>query len=170
MELTVRTTHLGVIRAEVVRDDLYAAIDVSVDKLTRSLRKMKEKAVVRGNWPGRGGEKGAATISDAAPALASVDYDVLPSDEETASAKEPLDLPPSVKRAKVFYLDQMSVSVRCLAACPSLHSFPARLTPARLHRTRSTRWKPSTTTFISTWTRTRGARRWCTSASLGATA
>ena len=91
---------------------MYAAIDVCADKLSRSLRKLKEKAVVRGNWTGRGGEKGATLLSEVAPDLASDDYDIVPSDEDVEKATGPLsDLPAEVKRTKVFYLDQMNVAV-----------------------------------------------------------
>jgi Sigma 54 modulation protein / S30EA ribosomal protein len=55
----VRTAHYGVVRAEEARGDLYAAIDVCCNKLHRSLRKVKEKAVSKGNWPGRGSARGA---------------------------------------------------------------------------------------------------------------
>ena len=44
VEVTVRTAHYGIVRAEEARDDLYAAIDVCCDKLTRIFRKVRPHA------------------------------------------------------------------------------------------------------------------------------
>lgn len=114
VEATIRTAHLGVVRAEEVRDDLYASIDVAADKLARSLRKLKEKAIARGNWPGRGRQRRSDPLSDAALAAESSseeDDDALggarasylaPTDDEVDEATNSLgEIPASIKKVKV---------------------------------------------------------------------
>lgn len=109
IEVTIRTARHGVIRAEETRDDMYASIDVASDKVHRSLRKLKEKSMKKGQWPGgRGFAKGAPAVSDVLPVD---DLDIVPSDDEIEAATANLDMPSSVKRSKVFYLDSMSIQV-----------------------------------------------------------
>ena len=112
IELTIRTARLGVVRAEQTNDDLYAAIDLSCDKVARSLRKLKEKAIGRGNWPGRAG-KGAPKLAEMMAEPSDDDGVAVPSDDEVESVTRKLStLPDNVKKTKVFYLDPMSVEVR----------------------------------------------------------
>ncbi len=40
----------------------YASIDLVCDRLTRKLRKVKDKAIAKGKWQGRGGPKGSSSI------------------------------------------------------------------------------------------------------------
>jgi putative sigma-54 modulation protein len=61
-EVTVYTKRHGVVRVEDTEDDLYAAVDLVMDKLKRKMVKMKEKSVQRNTWPGRGGTKGGLKI------------------------------------------------------------------------------------------------------------
>lgn len=129
IELTIRTARLGVVRAQQTNDDLYAAIDLSCDKVARSLRKLKEKAMNKGNWHGHAG-KGAPKMADMAAEASEDDGAYVPSDDEVESATRKLsDLPSDVKKTKVFYLDPMSVEVRAVcrpplpldrACCPGL--------------------------------------------------
>jgi len=62
VEVTVYTLRHGIVRVEDHEDDLYAAVDLVADKLKRKLVKIKERAVQKANWPGRGGPKGGDTI------------------------------------------------------------------------------------------------------------
>ncbi|KAL4440408.1 hypothetical protein ABPG75_003409 [Micractinium tetrahymenae] len=63
VEVTVYTLRHGIVRVEECEDDLYAAVDLVADKLKRKLVKVKERAVQKANWPGRGGPKGGDTIT-----------------------------------------------------------------------------------------------------------
>lgn len=40
----------------------YASIDLVCDRLTRKLRKVKDKAIAKGKWQGRSGPKGSSSI------------------------------------------------------------------------------------------------------------
>ena len=63
-EVTVYTHRHGVVRVEDTEDDLYAAVDLVCDKMKRKMVRLKEKAVQKNTWPGRGGTKGGARIED----------------------------------------------------------------------------------------------------------
>jgi len=98
VEVTVYTLRHGVIRVEDVEDDLYAAIDLVTDKLKRKMTRVKEKAVQRGTWPGRGGSKGGDVISD--------HLNPEESDEELPSANGALPvLPDEIVREKLLFLE-----------------------------------------------------------------
>jgi len=110
MEVTIRTVKHGLVRAEVSKDDLYAAIDIGCDKVVRSLRKLKEKSIARGSWPGRGSDRAVDSIADAMQNQ-DLEVDVEPSDTVKGKASSRLgEVPESVKRTKVFYLDPMSLA------------------------------------------------------------
>lgn len=99
-EVTIYTHRYGVVRAEEIADDCYAAIDLVCDKLKRKMRKLKERAVARSNWPGRGGPKGGDSLPDHLP-----DEDVsLPGVDAVAP-----ELAPEIVREKVFLLEPMAV-------------------------------------------------------------
>ena len=57
-------SHARKVRVEDTEADLYAAIDVACHKLKGKMRKLKEKAIARGKWPGAGGPRGATRIAD----------------------------------------------------------------------------------------------------------
>ncbi len=63
-EVTVYTHGHGVVRVEDTEDDLYAAVDLVCDKMKRKMVRLKEKAVQKNTWPGRGGTKGGARIEE----------------------------------------------------------------------------------------------------------
>lgn len=98
-ELTLYTLRHGVVRAEDVEDNLYASVDLVCDKLKRKLRKLKEKAVDRGTWPGAGAKSGTHL------------YEVLSSQEvvDDLELDRVAALPKEVVRAKYVQLEPMSV-------------------------------------------------------------
>ena len=60
---------LGYDQSQACRDGMqsmlacrYASIDLVCDRLTRKLRKVKDKAIAKGKWQGRGGPKGSSSI------------------------------------------------------------------------------------------------------------
>lgn len=55
VEVTIYTLRNGVVRVEDAETTLYAAIDLVCDKVERKLRKVKDKAIAKGKWPGRAG-------------------------------------------------------------------------------------------------------------------
>jgi putative sigma-54 modulation protein len=100
VEVTVYTLRHGVIRVEDTEDDLYAAVDLVTDKLRRKMTRMKEKAVQKKTWPGRGGSKGAEGIEAHIDPESSDDE--LPIDS-TASA-----IAPEIVREKILFLEGTS--------------------------------------------------------------
>jgi len=98
-ELTVYTLRHGVVRVEDVEENLYASVDLVCDKVQRKLRKLKEKAVDRGTWPGRGGKSG--------PHL----YEVLSSTEvvDDLELDRVAQLPKEVVRSKYIHLEPLTV-------------------------------------------------------------
>lgn len=99
-EITVYTLRNGVVRAEDEEDSLYAAVDLVSDKVKQRLRKMKEKAIAKGKWAGRGGPKGAQIITDL------MDW------EDTSyefPQNQKIKLPDDVVRSKVLYLRPITV-------------------------------------------------------------
>ena len=104
-EVTVYTLRHGVVRVEDMEDDLYAAVDLVMDKLKRKMSKLKEKAIQRNTWPGRGGTKGGAGIEDVLP-NESLDEDDLPID---ATAPETA---PEIVREKILLLSD-SMTPEC---------------------------------------------------------
>ena len=78
-EVTIFTHRYGVVRVEDCEESAYAAVDVVCDKVRSKLRRVKEKAIARGRWPGsarpRGAEKTADAAAEDAAAGASSDSD-----------------------------------------------------------------------------------------------
>lgn len=114
-EVTVYTLRHGVIRVEDTEDDLYAAIDLVTDKLKRKMGKIKEKAVQRNLWPGRGGTKGGDNIVDHLP---SSDEEDLPTNGVAAPP------PPEIVREKVVLLDSSMAAEEAVERLENVgHSF-----------------------------------------------
>lgn len=124
-EVTLYTLRNGIVRAEDVEEDMYASIDLVCDRLTRKLRKVKEKAIARGKWQGRGGPRGPSTVStvstpDEVPELESdVDEDALQQTEDGAPGEydqledaQTVGQPSGtleIMRTKNFFLKPMTV-------------------------------------------------------------
>ncbi len=51
------TLRNGIVRVEDSEGTLYASIDVVADKLERKMVRIKERAIVKGKWPGRAGPR-----------------------------------------------------------------------------------------------------------------
>ena len=107
-EVTIFTHRYGVVRVEDCEGSAYAAIDLVCDKVRSKLRRVKEKAIAQGRWPGsarpRGAERGAnAAAADAAADLSASDSDSEP--EQLASVA-----PEDLIREKSFVLTAMSAA------------------------------------------------------------
>jgi putative sigma-54 modulation protein len=100
VEVTVYTLRHGVIRVEDTEDDLYAAVDLVTDKLRRKMTRMKEKAVQKKTWPGRGGPKGAEGIE--------AHIDPESSDEDLPIDATASGIAPEIVREKILFLEASS--------------------------------------------------------------
>lgn len=58
IELVIYTIHNGTVVLSETEEELYAAIDLLLDKLKIKMRKVKDLGVARGKWPGRAGPRG----------------------------------------------------------------------------------------------------------------
>jgi len=96
-EVTVFTLRNGVVRSEVVADSLYASIDLVGDKLERKMQKVKEIAMNKGKWPGRGGGKGGAKITEVEPSVT-----------ESLDLDKEVVLEPEIVRTKYFRLEAIT--------------------------------------------------------------
>lgn len=57
VDVTITTMRSGVVRVEDAEESLYASIDLVADKITRKLKKVKDKMIAQGQWPGRAGPR-----------------------------------------------------------------------------------------------------------------
>ena len=118
-EVTIFTHRYGVVRVEDCEESAYAAVDVVCDKVRSKLRRVKEKAIAQGRWPGsarpRGAEKAAdAAAADAVASAASVASSFDSDSEEmslaAASYAGAAAAPEDLIREKTFNLTPMSVA------------------------------------------------------------
>ena len=78
---------------------LYASIDLVGDKVKHKMQKVKEIAMIKGKWPGRGGYRRGERLADLEePEMESLD-------EEDIDIEE---LMPVIARTKVFNLTPMT--------------------------------------------------------------
>ncbi|DBA76364.1 TPA: Ribosome-binding factor PSRP1, chloroplastic [Trebouxia sp. C0004] len=107
----------------------YASIDLVCDRLTRKLRKVKDKAIAKGKWQGRGGPKGSTSIKQQEATMETIEED---SDAEFAEEPEPQTPEPAshdspaiyeVMRTKNFFLKPTTVEA-AVEQCDQLgHDF-----------------------------------------------
>lgn len=83
-EVTIFTHRYGVVRVEDCEESAYAAVDVVCDKVRSKLRRVKEKAIARGRWPGSARPRGAEKAADAAAEAAAAAGASSDSDDELA--------------------------------------------------------------------------------------
>ena len=95
--MTVWTLRNGVVRSEVAADNLYASIDLVCDKLKGKMQKVKEIAMAKGKWPGRGGSKGGVKITEVEPSVT-----------ESLDLDKELELEPEIVRTKYFRLEAIT--------------------------------------------------------------
>lgn len=112
VDVTVYTLRNGVIRVEDCEETLYASIDVVCDKLVRKMGRIKEKAIVKGKWPGRAGPKGGAEDVEFQEFKDEVAYETAVFDKDQALNQQFAALnkafPATVRRTKVVELDPIS--------------------------------------------------------------
>lgn len=53
--MTVYTLHNGVHHVEESEPEIFASVDLCMDKVRTIMRKTKEKGLEKGKWPGHGG-------------------------------------------------------------------------------------------------------------------
>lgn len=130
-EITLYTLRNGIVRAEDVEDNMYASIDLVCDRLARKLRKVKDKAISKGKWQGRGGPRGSSSIKqDDVPIAAEptdddpdMGYEAEPGLPEPDQARRRSSGIHEVMRTKNFFLKPMSVEA-AVEQCDQLgHDF-----------------------------------------------
>lgn len=115
VDVTIFTLRNGVVRVEDSEENLYASVDVVCDKVSRKLRKMKERAIVNGTWPGRAGPRVDVEEEDFKEYMQQLIVETTSYDEPAARAVElqlPANgaaMPETVLRSKVLKLEPMSV-------------------------------------------------------------
>ena len=119
-EVTIYTLRCGVVRVEDAETTAYAALDVVCDKVRGKLRRVKEKAMASGRWPGSARPRGAARIAE--PAEVSSDDS---GDEfgDFSAAPPPPSPEEEVIREKTFVAARMSADAAVDAAIALGHDF-----------------------------------------------
>ena len=109
-EVTIFTHRYGVVRVEDCEGSAYAAIDLVCDKVRAKLRRVKEKAIAQGRWPGSARPRGAERGANAAAAEAAADATFSDSDAESDSEQLASVAPEDLIREKSFALTPMSAA------------------------------------------------------------
>lgn len=118
VDVTITTMRSGVVRVEDSEESLYASIDLVADKITRKLKKVKDKLIAQGAWPGSGGPRVNTDDQDFKEYMDSVIVEVqsLTQEETLAQEVQILDsmsedsIPDDVLRSKVIELLPMTPS------------------------------------------------------------
>jgi putative sigma-54 modulation protein len=132
-EITIYTLRHGVVRVEDVESTAYASIDVVCDKVRGKLRRLKEKAMQKGKWPGSARPRGAVPLADELAAeggaTSSLSEDEGEEWEASAAAAAAAAAPgteaaaPELLREKTFVLTRMTAADAAEAADLLGHSF-----------------------------------------------
>ncbi len=133
-EVTIYTLRHGVVRVEDVESTAYASIDVVCDKVRGKMRRLKEKAMQKGKWPGSARPRGAVPLADELAAEAAAVASSSDDDEDwaaVAAAAAKADAgggaagapAPELLREKTFVLTRMSAGDAAEAAELLGHSF-----------------------------------------------
>eukprot|EP00883_Tetradesmus_obliquus_P003153 jgi/Sobl393_1/13385/SZX60742.1 len=106
VDVTITTLKAGVVRVEDSEESLYASIDLVCDKVARKLRKVKERLMQQGAWPGKGGPRVNTEEEEFKEYMDSVIVEAFSFGEEEARAAEmaapaAAALPTEVVRSKV---------------------------------------------------------------------
>eukprot|EP00877_Chromochloris_zofingiensis_P008784 jgi/Chrzof1/4159/Cz14g01070.t1 len=114
VDVTIHTLRNGIVRVEDAEESLYASIDIVCDKVSRKMRKVKEKAITKGTWPGRAGPRVDVEEEDFQEYMKGLIVETVQFDEAAARKAErdsaPVSqMPDSVVRSKVLKLDPMPV-------------------------------------------------------------
>lgn len=117
VDVTIHTLRDGVVRVEDAEASLYASIDVVCDKVSRKLRKMKERAITKGTWAGRAGPRVDTEEQEFKEWVDNVIIETKAFDEDQARQAELAHLtradsppiPDTVLRSKVLRVDRMPV-------------------------------------------------------------
>lgn len=119
-EVTIYTSRHGVVRVEDAESTAYAALDVVCDKVRAKLRRVKEKAIAVGRWPGAARPRNAAKLAEEAAVTES-------SDEGDEFAGDYGAAPPApeeeVLREKSFVAARMTAAAAVDAALALGHDF-----------------------------------------------
>lgn len=117
-QVTIYTHRHGVVRVEDVESSAYAAVDIVCDKVRGKLRRVKEKAIARGRWPGGGGPRG-----DRVAESAEFSTDDESGDEWGGGDAGPVDPAEAVVREKTFVATRMTAAAAVEAAVQLGHDF-----------------------------------------------
>lgn len=114
VDVTIATMKSGVVRVEDSEESLYASIDLVCDKVARKLRKVKDKMIAQGNWPGRAGPRVDTAEEDFKEYMDNLIVETMTFNEEQARAAElqvpaaAPTMPEAIMRSKVVKLDPMT--------------------------------------------------------------
>ncbi|KAF6255828.1 chloroplast-specific ribosomal protein [Scenedesmus sp. NREL 46B-D3] len=113
VDVTITTLRSGVVRVEDSEESLYASIDLVCDKVSRKLRKVKERLIGQGAWPGKGGPRVNTEEEEFKEYMDNVIVEAFTFSEEESRAAElaapsaAAALPTEVVRSKVVSCEPM---------------------------------------------------------------
>lgn len=116
VDVTITTMRSGVVRVEDSEESLYASIDLVADKIARKLKKVKDKLIAQGAWPGSGGPRVNTEEEDFKEYMDGLIVETMTlNDEESLAAEVKIldsmsedNIPDNVVRSKVVELLPMT--------------------------------------------------------------